>query len=168
MRILRISQRASASTVGQSVPPMADGLVAALNAGPTRGVGANPAMARGVNTQAGAVYVVPGSEGLCHVAPGVINCGPISELDAVSHMTTINFLGTDPSGTARVTGVVPDSVTGVAVVMIDGSEQHVPVVLNAFGALVPNAMSEIDYTTTSGVVRQPIVYEPGTKIPAFG
>jgi len=167
LRILRISQGASAAAAGQAVPPMADGLVAAVNAGPTRGVGANPALARGVNTPAGAVYVVPGSEGLCHVAPGVVNCGPVSELDAVSHMTTINFLGTDQPGTARVTGVVPDTVSGVTVVMTDGSEQHVPVVLNTFGAIVPNAMREIDYATASGTVRQPIVYEPGTNIPEF-
>jgi hypothetical protein len=108
---------------------------AELNTGPGAAAGANPALSRSADLgSAGTMYLVPGNAQMCIIAPGAGGCA--SDATLSTDTVGMNHLGTDPPGTIRITGIVPDDVTAVTITMASGPAVHAVLNNNAYGAVV--------------------------------
>lgn len=53
-----------------------------------------------------------------------------------------------PAHMIDASGIVGDDVTGIDVVLADGSKVNVPVSENAYSSLIPDTATELEYHTT--------------------
>jgi hypothetical protein len=150
------------SETGHSEPPVAAGLAqsfAVLRA-PAVGegadrlgtLGANPALAhRAVTADGTVLYLAPGDGTLCLAVVGAGICGSAEKAKS-SGLVVSSKLGTDPRGTVRVQGVVPDGVTTVTIAG-DGVSRQITVQDNAFAYRGPN-VATISWAGRAGTVTQ--------------
>lgn len=118
--------------------------------------GANLALARDVTTHDGTLTVVPGNDAVCQIGPGGIGCGPVANLSPVG-MYLVTASAADAPDTRHVSGIVPDTVTGIEAVMADGSRVAIPITENAYAAAISGNWTGLDFQTTDrGVVHEEI------------
>lgn len=148
IRRMRLFREARARSASDAIPTGYRSLFEAY-LGPR--AGANLQLARTAETGAGAIHVVPGNGEVCQIGAGTEGCGAIANLGTTG-FSLISKTATDPPGTERVSGIVPDGVLSVDVVGRNGSEVSVPVSGNAFGVVMTGTTVRLDYHTDAGAV----------------
>lgn len=114
--------------------------------------GANPDLARRVDTTTGPLYIVPGNASLCQISQAGIGCGDSADFGKDPRAFALSGFSraTNDPGTITISGIVPDRVSGLDVVLEDGTTQPVTIAHNAYSATIPDSYSKLIYREADG------------------
>lgn len=126
--------------------------------------GLDLSLARDVHTPEGPVWIVPGSQWICHFGAGSGGCFPIAKLATLPNEFLTWSYTTSRGPTIMVTGIAPDDVLRIDAVLQTGKAIPVPIQSNVVGSHLPTTVIKLRFQTSDlGTLTIPV----NTKLPGL-